>query len=117
MSTDIQPQPAELLHHTQHAQSAVEEQLDELNTRSFNGTDEAKTVGVTLDGRQRLTGLYIEDGLLRLGIEAVGQRINEAINNAHAAAAAAFEAEQQQFAEFLAEAAGSLNDITQANPG
>ncbi len=92
----IYPQLAEALQQAQQrAQSLLDEHMHQLNTESFQGTDEAKTVSVTLDARQRLTRLYIEYGLLRLGTETVAQRINEAIQNAHAAVTAANEAEQQ----------------------
>ncbi|EPQ70543.1 hypothetical protein MMEU_4982 [Mycobacterium marinum str. Europe] len=72
------------------------------NSGSFAGTDEAKTVDVTLNGRQWLTDLHIEEGLLRLGAEAVEQRINEALQDADAVASAGIEARQQQFLESLA---------------
>ncbi len=89
----------------------MDEQLHQLNTRSFDGTDAAKTVVVTLDGRQRLAGLRIEDGLLRLGADTVARRINEAILNAQADATAAIEADQQRFVELLGHAADSLKDM------
>jgi DNA-binding protein YbaB len=120
MSTEIHSQVDEVLRHTQHIGSALDEQLHQLHTRSFNGTDEAKTVTVTLNGRQRLTGLRIEDGLLRLGAETVARRINEAILNAQADATAAIEADQQRFVELMDHAAGSLKDIlgaTEAKSG
>jgi DNA-binding protein YbaB len=110
MSTETHPQLAEVLRQAQHMQSAVDRQLHQLNTRSFNGTDEAKTVAVTLDGRQRLTGLHIIDGLLRLGTEVVAQRINEAIYNAQHAAVAAIEAEHPRLAGLIDDANRSLDD-------
>jgi len=110
MSTETHPQLAEVLRQAQHIQSAVDRQLHQLNTRSFSGTDEARTVAVTLDGRQRLTGLHIMDGLLRLGTEVVAQRINEAIYNAQDAVAATVEAEQPRLAELIDDANSSLND-------
>ena len=111
MSTDNHAQVAEVLRHAQHIQSAMDEQLHQLNTRSFKGTDAAKTVAATVDGRQRLTDLYLQDGLLRLGTQTVAQRINEAMVNAQAAATAADEAEQQRFFELMDGAAGSLKGI------
>ena len=101
----------DVLRHAQHIQSAVDEQLFELNARSFTGTDEALTVAVTVDGRQRLTGLQIKDGLLLLGAETVAQRINEAILEAQAAATVANGAAQERLFELMDDAAGSLKDV------
>jgi DNA-binding protein YbaB len=81
------------------------------NARSFRGTDEAVTVAVTVDGRQRLTGLQIKDGLLRLGAETVAQRINEAILEAQAAATVANGAAQERLFELMDDAAGPLEDV------
>ncbi|MDC8993362.1 YbaB/EbfC family nucleoid-associated protein [Mycobacterium marinum] len=102
MSTQMHPQVAEALRQAQQFQSAFEDQLHRTNSGSFAGTDEAKTVDVTLNGRQWLTDLHIEEGLLRLGAEAVEQRINEALQDADAVASAGIEARQQQFLESLA---------------
>ncbi|CQD07714.1 Nucleoid-associated protein YbaB [Mycobacterium lentiflavum] len=110
MSTE-NAQLDDVLRHAQHMQSAMDEQLHQLNTRSFQGRDEAKTVAATVDGRQRLTDLHIQDGLLRLGPQVVAQRVNEAMANAQAAVTAADEAEQQRFFELMDDAAGSLKGI------
>jgi DNA-binding protein YbaB len=91
--------------------TTVDQQLFALNARSFRGTDEALTVAVTVDGRQRLTGLQIKDGLLRLGAETVAQRINEAILEAQAAATVANGAAQERLFELMDDAAGSLKDV------
>jgi DNA-binding protein YbaB len=113
MSTQMHPRVAEALQQAQRLHAAVDEQLHKLNTESFKGADETRTVEVTLNAHQRLTGVNIEDGLLRLGTETVAQRVNEAINNARAAATAAREAEQQRFLEALDETLG----LTQSKPG
>ncbi|OBI59756.1 YbaB/EbfC family nucleoid-associated protein [Mycobacterium sp. E796] len=99
----------EALRQTGRMESLMDELTRRLDTESFRGTDEAKTVAATLNGRRWLTGLYIEDGLLRLGTETVAQRVNEAIRNALAAATAAGEAEQQRLAESMADIVGSLS--------
>jgi hypothetical protein len=62
-------------------------------------------VGGIGDGGQRLG-----DSLLRLGIDAVTQRVNEAVLNAQATATAAGEADQERFLESLASIAGPLGD-------
>lgn len=111
MSTEMDSPMAEVMRHTQHIQSALDDRLHQLNTKSFDGLDEAKTVAVTLDGRQRLTGVRIKDGLLRLGAETVAQRINEAIHNAKTAATASDEAEEQRLAELVDGVNSSLNDM------
>jgi DNA-binding protein YbaB len=120
MTTDYSSPMDEVLRHTQRMQSAMDDQLHAIATRSFKATDEAKTVSVTVDGRQRLTGLFLADGLLRLGTETVAQRINEAMANAQAAAATADHADQQRFFELMDYAGESLGGIVapmQANLG
>lgn len=111
MSTEMDSPMAEVMRHTHTIQSALDDQVYRLNTKSFDGLDEAKTVAVTLDARQRLTGVRIKDGLLRLGAETVTRRINEAIHNAKAAATASGEADEQRLAELVDGVNSSLNDM------
>jgi len=92
---DGQPGAA-LLREAQRLRSAWDDHRHHQRTASFTGTDEDKTVEATVNGNLQLTGLRIEDGLLRLGTEAVGQRINEALRNAGAAATGAVGAEQEK---------------------
>jgi DNA-binding protein YbaB len=108
MTSEMHPQAAEALQQMQRFQSALEDQIDRANTESSTGTDEAKTVEVTVDGYRHLTGVHLEDGLLRLGAETVQQRINEAIQNAKAAATVASEAASQRLIESLDDITGSL---------
>jgi DNA-binding protein YbaB len=108
MTTEMHPQVAEALRQAQLFQSALEDQMNRTNTESNTGTDEAKTVTVTVNGNRFLTGLDIEEGLLRLGAETVEQRINEAIGNALAAATEASEADGQRLIESLANITDSL---------
>ncbi len=99
---DQHPQVAEALEQLKRFNAALEDQMYQTNIESFTGTDEAKTVNVTIDGHHALTGLSIEDGLLRLGAQTVEERLNEALRNAQAAATAAITAQQQQvFASLL----------------
>lgn len=119
MSSEMDLEMTETLGHMQRVESLIDEQVHRLDTEFFRGTDEAKTVGVTLNGLQCLTGLYIEDGLLRLGAETVAQRINEAVRNAQAIATAANEAQQQRFIESMAAIVGPLSEAfgaTEAKP-
>ncbi|MGH3969430.1 MAG: YbaB/EbfC family nucleoid-associated protein [Mycobacterium sp.] len=82
-----------------------------MTTIQFRGIDEDHTVAVTVDGRQRLTGLQITDGLLRLGAETVAQHVSEAILEAQAEAIAADGAAQERLFEMMDAAAGSLKDV------
>lgn len=98
----------EVLKHMQRFASALEDEQYRMDTESFTATDEAKTVEVTLNGRQALTGVFIKDGLLRLGPETVAQRLNEALRNAQAAATTAAEADQEQLVMSLVGIADEL---------
>lgn len=112
MSTEMHPVVAEVLRTAQQIQSMADAQTDNLKAESFSGSDETGTVRATVDGHQWLTSLDIDDGLLRLGIETVAQRVNEAIQNAQATAAPVVEAEQQQLIESLGQMADSLTAAT-----
>jgi DNA-binding protein YbaB len=108
MSTATHPQVAEAFEQLKRFNSALRDQMYRTNTGFFTATDEDKTVNVTINGQRTLTGLYIEDGLLRLGPETVEQRINEALSNAQAAATEAFAEQQEQLIASLAEATAGL---------
>ncbi|MGF2943967.1 YbaB/EbfC family nucleoid-associated protein [Mycobacterium sp. Lab-001] len=110
MTTEIHPQVAEALRHAERFQSALEDQLHRSSSETYTATDESGTVEVTLNGQRRLAHIRIEDGLLRLGAEAVEQRINEALRNAVAAALAAGEAEHERLIASLASIAESLQE-------
>jgi DNA-binding protein YbaB len=110
MTTEMHPQVAEALRQAQLFQSALEDQMHRTETESFTATDEAKSVQVSVNARSCLNGLYIEDGLLRLGVETVQQRIGEALLNARAAATAGNEAAEERLAESLAGIVGSLKE-------
>jgi DNA-binding protein YbaB len=91
---------AALLREADRLQSALAD-FQHVQTALFSATDEADTVQATVDGHGCLTGLHIEDGLLRLGTETVEQRVNEALENARAAATRAVGAEQEKLLETL----------------
>ncbi|GBE65221.1 hypothetical protein MFM001_16830 [Mycobacterium sp. MFM001] len=57
-----------------------------MRSTTFTGTDEYKSVEVTLNGHHQLLSVFISDGLLRLEAETVEQRLNEAVRNANNAA-------------------------------
>ena len=92
----MHPDVAAVLQQAQRLQSILDDQLHRMNTQTFTATDEAETVEVTLNGHHHLTGVFIEEGLLRLGVETVQQRLNEALQNATAAAAASIEADRER---------------------
>lgn len=106
---EMHPEVAAVLQQAQRLQSVMDEQLAKMNTESFTATDEAKTVEVTLNGHHWLTDLFIEDGLLRLGADAVEARINEALGNATAKATETIDADRARLNELVAE-------ITAGNP-
>lgn len=108
MNVGMDPQIAEALQHAAAFQSALDEQLHQMGSTSFRGTDEAGSVVVTINGSQSLTGVYLEPGLLRRNGEVVGQRINEALQNAQAAAAAARETRHERLLTLLADITRSL---------
>ncbi|BBZ72611.1 YbaB/EbfC family nucleoid-associated protein [Mycobacterium paraseoulense] len=110
MTIEMHPQVAEVLRQAQQFQSALEDQQHRTDTELFTATDESESVEVTLNARLCLTGLHIEDGLLRLGADMVEQRINEAIGNAQAAATEAIDAEHERLIELAAGIAGSLKE-------
>lgn len=106
----MHPQAAEALKLLEQFNSVLSDQMHRSKVATFTGTDAAKSVGATLDGRRMLTGLFVEEGLLRLGAKTVEDRINEALANAQAAAAATIQAQQQQLAASLAHVADCLKN-------
>lgn len=91
--------------------SILEDQIQRTVNGNFTATDETGTVNVIINGDQALTGLWIEDGLLRLGAQTVEQRINEALLKAQAEAMGKLEAEQELLVGAITEMASNLLDI------
>jgi DNA-binding protein YbaB len=106
VTDEMHPEVAAVLQQAQRLQSVMDDQLHRMDTQTFTGTDETETVEVTLNGHHLLTGAYIEEGLLRLGVEVVQQRLNEAIRNATAAASAALEADRERMDAAIAQITG-----------
>lgn len=102
------PQAAEAMQQLQRFQSVLEGVADQIGNETFTGTDEDKTIEVTVNGQHVLTALHIEDGLLRLGAKTVERRANEALRNAQAAATAAVSAQHEQLYTNLADIANEL---------
>jgi DNA-binding protein YbaB len=103
MTEDMHPQVAAVLRQAQRLQSIVDDQLHKMNTETFTATDESETVEVTLNGHHHLTGAFISEGLLRLGARTVEQRINEALQNAMAAATQSIAADRERIDAAVAE--------------
>lgn len=110
MNDEMHPEVAAVLQQAQRLQSIMDDQLHRMSTQTFTATDETQTVEVTLNGHHHLTGAFIEDGLLRLGVETVQQRLNEALQNANAAASAAIEADRERIDAAVAEITDGLFD-------
>ncbi len=103
MTGEMHPQVAAVLAQAQQLQSIMDEQLHKMNSQTFTASDETETVQVTLDGHHHLTGVHIEDGLLRHGAHVVERRVNEALQNATEAATAAIEADRERIDAQVAE--------------
>jgi DNA-binding protein YbaB len=106
----MHPEVAAVLKQAQQLQSIMDEQLHKMNNQTFTATDEAETVEVTLNGHHHLTGTFITDGLLRLGAEAVEKRLNEALQNAVAAASASIEEDRERIDAEVARITADMND-------
>jgi DNA-binding protein YbaB len=104
------PQVADALHQLERFNSVLNDQIRQATGGAYVGTDLDKTVEVTVDGARWLTGLHIEDGLLRLGAEVVGDRINEALHSAQTQASAAAREQQMQLFATLTDITSSLID-------
>ncbi|MCH9733777.1 MAG: YbaB/EbfC family nucleoid-associated protein [Actinomycetia bacterium] len=110
MTHDMHPEVAAVLNQARRLQSLMDEQLDKLDGDSFTAADDGETVEVTLNGHHWLQDVHIQDGLLRLGSEAVEQRLNEALHKAGAEASATIDADRDRIdavvAEITAEVSG-----------
>ena len=103
MSDDIHPEVASVLRQAQKLQSIMDDQLHKMSYQTFIATDETGTVEVTLNGHHHLTGVHLEPGLLRLGATTVEQRINEALQNATAAASESIDADRERIDAMVAD--------------
>lgn len=110
MTDDMHPEVAAVLRQARRLQSLMDEQLDKMATESFTAADEDETVEVTLNGHHWLKDVYIQDGLLRLGAEAVEQRVNEALQKASADATASIDADRERLDAVVAEITAEITD-------
>ncbi|MBO0678623.1 YbaB/EbfC family nucleoid-associated protein [Mycolicibacterium sp. S2-37] len=102
----MHPAVAAVLRQAHELQSIMDAQLQKMNTDTFTGSDASRTVEVTLDGHHQLTDVYIAEGTMRLGVHTVQARLNEALQNATAAATAAIEADRERIDAMVAELTG-----------
>ena len=107
MSAESHQMP-DVLDQLQRLTHLLDDEMRQMSTRSFTGSDETQTVDVTLDGRLFLVGLEIEEGLLRLGAETVEQRINEAVHKARAGAAEGFAAGHERLIDSISDIAEQM---------
>ncbi|MDA4108823.1 YbaB/EbfC family nucleoid-associated protein [Mycolicibacterium holsaticum] len=103
MTDEMHPQVAAVLQQAQQLQSIMDEQLRRMDSQTFTATDESGTVEVTLDGHHQLKAVSLADGVMRLDVEEVQQRINEALHNAAAAASVSIEADRERIDTAVAE--------------
>lgn len=106
MAGKIHPEVAAALKDVRCLVSIMDDQQHKMDTATFTGTDEARSVHVTLNGHHQLIDVYIHDGLLQLGGRTVAQRLTEALRNASAAATAALAADQERIDGLIAEVTG-----------
>lgn len=102
MSGEIHPQVAAVLRQARQLQSVMDEQLHKMSSESFTASDDTNTVEVTVNGHQQLKSVFIQDGLLRLGAQAVTERLNEALHKATAAATVSVEADRERLDRMVA---------------
>jgi DNA-binding protein YbaB len=96
VTAEMHPQVAAVLQQADRLLSIMDDQLHKMKSEKFTGTDESETVEVTLNGHQWLTDVFINDGLLRHGAEAVAKRLNEALRNATTKANASMQADLER---------------------
>ncbi|KAA1249121.1 YbaB/EbfC family nucleoid-associated protein [Mycobacterium simiae] len=109
-SMEMDPHVAQALALAARFQSALDGTLNQMNTGSFRGADETETVEVTINGHQWLTGVRIQEGLLKeVGAEVVGARVNEALMNAQSAASKYNDAAGEQLIAALSAMSNTMN--------
>lgn len=112
MQPQEHPQATAVMGEFKKFSDVLEGALKQKGTGSFTAKDDSETVEVVIDGDRCLTQLHLEDGLLRLGAEAVQERINEALMKANAEASASLDAMYGQTFEALSNIVDSLQKIT-----
>lgn len=109
------PQLTAVMEQFQKFTGVLEDQMRQKNTGAFTAVDDTETVEVSINGDGCLTHLHLEDGLLRLGAQTVEDRINDALQKAHASATENFEAQYEQTVDALSGIVSSMQDILSAS--
>ncbi|AWV47053.1 hypothetical protein JK2ML_0044 [Mycobacterium leprae Kyoto-2] len=108
---DLDPTQAQTMALLGQFQSALDEQCNRMTDGVFKASDQEKTVEVTINGYQWLTGIRIESGALReFGHAVVADRINEALQNAQGVATAYNEVSGEQLAARLSALSCSIGE-------
>jgi DNA-binding protein YbaB len=102
----MHPQVAAVLQQAQRLQSVMDDQLTKMKSQTFTASDETETVEVTLNGHSWLTDVFIEDGILRLGAEAVQARLNEALQKAMTEATSSLDADRERIDSIVTDITG-----------
>ncbi len=110
MTDDMHPEVSAVLAQARRLQSLMDDQLDKMANDSFTASDEADSVEVTLNGHHWLKDVYMRDGLLRLGAEAVEQRVNQALQKASAEASARIDEDRRRIDAVVAEITAEMAD-------
>ncbi len=77
------PDIAAILREAKRLEDVLEERIHQIRTGRFAASDEERLVEVTLDGEYRLVDVFIAEGALRRGLQAVEEAVNEALRRAN----------------------------------
>ncbi|ACC42755.1 MULTISPECIES: YbaB/EbfC family nucleoid-associated protein [Mycobacterium] len=106
----LDPTAARALTLMSQFQSTLQGRFHHMNNGVFKASDETKSVQVTLNGYQWLTGIRIENGLLKeVGAQGVAERVNEALQNAQRAVSVFDEQSGQTLVDTLATISAAIS--------
>jgi DNA-binding protein YbaB len=108
LPADTHPAVAAVIAQAHRLQQVLDAQLYKMKTETFTGTDESETVEVTLDGHHNLVDVFLEDGLLRRGVDTVQTRIHEALAKATADASTSIAADRVRIDEQVADISAQI---------
>ncbi|RFZ61961.1 hypothetical protein DE4576_05365 [Mycobacterium marinum] len=107
---NLDPTAAHLLAGLTQFHTALQNRFHQMNAGNFKASDNTHTVQVTLNGYNWLTGIRIQDGLLKqLGSQGVAHRVNQALHNAKQAVHAYDNAANHTLATTLATLSAAIN--------
>ncbi|VBA47228.1 YbaB/EbfC family nucleoid-associated protein [Mycobacterium attenuatum] len=82
MSRANHPRVAQMVHQAHIVMSLLDEQVRRMSAESFTAAHHTGAVEVSLNGHRRMTGLYIDPGVMGLGAQELASMINETIAGA-----------------------------------